>query len=108
MRPYSVDYWGSHPDDDNDDCWTGEDFATLEEARARFAAEVPTYYRSSTAYVVLDGPGVHEERRNPGFKPAREVDSEWRREMAMEAGMAFGCDAYNDAMGYGLGPEIEP
>ncbi len=25
---------------------------------------------------------------------------EWRREIAMEAGMMGGCDAYNDAMGY--------
>ena len=25
---------------------------------------------------------------------------EWRREMAMEAGMLGGCDAYNDTMGY--------
>ena len=25
---------------------------------------------------------------------------EWRKEIAMEAGMLGGCDAYNDAMGY--------
>jgi hypothetical protein len=30
----------------------------------------------------------------------REVDDEWRREQAMQAGMAFGCDGYNDEMGY--------
>ena len=27
-------------------------------------------------------------------------EDDWRREIAMEAGMAFGCDAYNDIMGY--------
>ena len=26
--------------------------------------------------------------------------AEWRQEIAMEAGMMGGCDAYNDAMGY--------
>ena len=29
-----------------------------------------------------------------------EVDREWQREQAMQAGMAFGCDAYNEVMGY--------
>lgn len=29
-----------------------------------------------------------------------ELDREWRREIAMEAGMLHGVDAYNDAMGY--------
>jgi len=27
-------------------------------------------------------------------------DAKWRREMAMEAGMLHGIDAYNDMMGY--------
>lgn len=27
-------------------------------------------------------------------------DDDWRREMAMEAGMGLGIDAYNDMMGY--------
>ena len=26
--------------------------------------------------------------------------SDWREEIAMQAGMAFGCKGYNDAMGY--------
>lgn len=29
-----------------------------------------------------------------------QVDQEWQREIAMEAGMLGGCEAYNDAMGY--------
>ena len=32
-KPYTVTLWGSNPDEtDNDDCWTGVDFATREEA----------------------------------------------------------------------------
>lgn len=27
-------------------------------------------------------------------------DEEWRREIAMEAGMGLGCDAYNEVMGW--------
>jgi hypothetical protein len=28
------------------------------------------------------------------------MDEEWRREIAMEAGMLGGCNAYNEVMGY--------
>lgn len=28
------------------------------------------------------------------------IDSDWQREMAMEAGMLHGADAYNEMMGY--------
>ena len=36
-KPFSVNLWESHPDNQNDDCSTGESFATLEEARACMA-----------------------------------------------------------------------
>lgn len=37
----------------------------------------------------------------PGFYwQSDNRDDDWRREQAMQAGMAFGCDGYNDAMGY--------
>jgi hypothetical protein len=93
---YSVDYWGSDPDEGNDDCWTGYDFATLDEARAKFAAEPDAYHCSDTAVIVLDGPDVHEKRKNPGFRPSKRDDSEWRSEAVMQAGMLGGCEAYND------------
>jgi hypothetical protein len=36
----------------------------------------------------------------------READNRaWQREMAMEAGMLHGVDAYNEMMGYDVGPE---
>ncbi len=106
--PFSVLYWGSHPDQDNDDCWTGEDYATEAEARTQFAAKPEfTHTRTHTiAFIELDGPGVHEIRPNPEFDAARNAredaahDRAWRQEIATEAGMLGGCDAYNEVMGY--------
>ncbi len=95
-HPYSVLEFGSHPDEGNDDCWTGRDFATLAEARANF---ISAPQDSATAFVMLDGPDVNEIRAIPGYRAARE-DNEGRLEHAMQAGMALGCDGYNDAMGY--------
>jgi len=99
---YSVNEWGSHPDDDNDDCWTGEDFATLEEAEAAFAADPRD---RGTAFVELDGPDVYRVREIPGVaaRNRREAEADrraWQREIAIEAGMLHGIDAYNDEMGY--------
>jgi len=108
-KNFSVNYWGSDPDADNDDCWTGDDYATLEEARRVFEAKVPdpTHTPSHTvAFVELDGPGVYEKRPNPDYDAERNAredaafDREWRAEIANEAGMLGGCDAYNEVMGY--------
>lgn len=119
-KPYSVNLWGSHPDADNDDCWTGDDFATLAEARAAFAdidgtllkhtpgdTVHPRVYWSGWAFAVIDGPDVHEVKPNPDQRAVRahrremaRDAAESRREQAMQAGMAFGCDGYNDEMGW--------
>jgi hypothetical protein len=108
-KPFSVTLWGSHPEEDNDDCWMGDDFATLAEAESAYRdpASISLGAASemaggSVAYIMLDGPGLDEPmvRKNPSHKPRRrDDDSEWRREFAQQAGMAFGCDGYNDAMG---------
>lgn len=90
---YSVNFWGSKPGD-NDDCFTGFDFEEKEAALKFYAGVHPIHY----AWIELDGPDIHEERKNPHYK--RRDDREWQREIAMEAGMLHGCDAYNDAMGY--------
>ena len=100
-HPFSVCEWCSHPDDGNDDCNTGMDYATVEEAREAFLAAFPR----SAAFIELDGPGVREVRRNPVARRRTAErdhahDRAWRHEIAMEAGMAFGCDGYNDAMGF--------
>lgn len=115
-KPYSVTLWGSNPDEtDNDDCWTGDDFATREEALAVYRAVVmfpedglaQHMGRGGWEYVMIDGPETHELTQNPD-RPScerhrRELDrsdGEWRRERAMEAGMLHGVEAYNDEMDY--------
>lgn len=119
---FSVNFWGSHPDEGNDDCYTGADYATLAEAlqafesghlcdatcgcklEARKCANLDSaYYRTSIAYVELDGPGINQVRKNPTFRPSRRrdnFDAEWKHEMAMEAGMLHGCEGFNEVMGY--------
>jgi hypothetical protein len=115
-KPYSVTLWGSNPDTtDNDDCWTGDEFATREEAIACYRALVmfPTEGQLAKAcgydweHVMLDGPDVHEVSANPDQATQRRhrrertgSDADWQREQATQAGMAFGCDGYNDAMGW--------
>lgn len=119
-KPYRIDIWGSHPDAGNDDCWTGDEFATLAEARAALAdidgtvlASEPganldlRVYFAGWAFAELDGPDVHEIKANPDHRAvrARRRDAErsageWKHEQAMQAGMAFGCEGYNDEMGW--------
>lgn len=105
--PFSVNYWSTHPTAGNDDCNTGSDFATEAEARAEF--ENPDWEQGN--YAELCGPdGRLDVKRRPGHDPEkyqRELeaelaaeDAEWRREAAMQTGMAFGVDGYNDEMGY--------
>lgn len=104
--PYSVNYWGSHPDADNDDCYTGEDYSTKEAALAAFNGEVqdppnmPGYYIRCVAFIEIDGPDINEVRPNPSFKAERVDRTYEQQESAMQAGMAFGVHGYNDAMGY--------
>lgn len=117
-KPYSVTLWGSNPDEtDNDDCWTGDDYATREEAIAAYREVVMFPDHSSLAKacgprgawecVMVDGPETHEVTQNPD-RPScerhrRELDrsdGEGLRERAMEAGMLHGVEAYNDEMGY--------
>ena len=110
---WTVCLWASHPDDGNDDCVIGTDPLSQEAAEACFAAlaigrPVGTLAvqldRNAGRWLiaVLEGPGVWRDAANPSPRSARreEDDAEWRRERAMQAGMAFGCDGYNDEMGY--------
>ena len=119
MNVFSILFWGSDPalskpepgfedEDYDEDCWKGRDYATEAAARAAFVEAVTVGGSFEVAYVELVGPGgISEVGRNPKFDAARverergrDEDAVWRREIAMEAGMAFGVDGYNDAMGY--------
>jgi hypothetical protein len=102
-KPFAVNFWGSHPSLNNDDCHTGSDFETLAQAEEAFAKGSADH---CTSHVELTGPGVYRVRENAAHDPkrrAREMardDAEWQRERAMQAGMGLGCDGYNDEMGY--------
>lgn len=112
---YSVTLWGSNPDEtDNDDCWTGGDYATRDEAVAAYRSVMMfpdqpfgLAAHADFEFVMLDGPDVHDVTANPDQPSQKhrrrdlaQSDREWRHERAMQAGMAFGCDGWNNEMGY--------
>ena len=83
---YSVLYWGSHPDLENDDCWTGLDFDTLAEAELAFNQDPPAFCFRCTQYVEIDGPDINKTRLNPHYKPSKD-DKDWEREIRHQAAM---------------------
>lgn len=103
MALYTVLYFGSHPDLDNDDCWQGFDFDSKDKAIEAYHVNPSD---PSVRYIEIDGLEDSEleslkitrVRKNPLGK-ARMNDDEWKREAAMQAGMAFGCEGYNDYYG---------
>lgn len=112
--PFSVDLWGSDPEEGNDDHWMGTEFASLAEAQAAYQdpAAISAAFKHELAdsqYIVLSenvvrADGVREmailaKRVNPSFK-RRRANRDWDQEIATQAGMAGGVEAYNDALGY--------
>jgi hypothetical protein len=105
---YSVHLWLTHPDAGHDDCMTGAHFATEAEARAAIADLTEHFDRMTLrdcAFIELDGPNCHEVVERPGVaaRARREaaLDAQIEQsEAAMQAGMAFGVEGYNDAMGW--------
>ncbi len=119
VLPYSVNLWGSHPSAGNDDCWTGDEFATLDEALACYralsgsignfalAAQLDKVTGNDWEFVEIDGPDLNEVTANPDQprqrhhrREVKRSNADWQREIAHQAGMAFGVDGYNDAMGW--------
>ena len=139
---WSVNWWGSHPDEGNDDRWSGQDFNTEAEARACFDAYTgcPVALKAererqvldhgektwehwindlarTTPYAELSASGCKDTWSSENTLEVGEVwcylpkadthtDDDYERmyqsEAAMQAGMAFGVDGYNDAMGFSL------
>jgi len=101
----SVSHWCSHPDLDNDDCSTGEDFATEAEALAYYNTDPEDtgieYIEIDISDAACNRLGITRCRKSGNYVPSKDTDDgEWKRENAMQAGMAFGVHGYNDAMGY--------
>lgn len=120
-KPYTVNLHYEDPEDPNSDaCAIGCDFASIEEARACVSdflsgksAHFNSICYSDIPYIEIDGPGVSEVVRRPKLiakrKREREADNRaWQHEMAMEAGMGMGVQAYNDVMGYDSEPYDYP
>ncbi len=105
--PFEAVYWGSHPDADNDDCWTSYKFPTAE-AATQFAESADcrdtmwievtrdTGEVTPEGWIVLERLSLH---RNPNYREEKD-SNDWLEEQAMQAGMAFGVDGYNDVKGY--------
>jgi hypothetical protein len=110
---YSVNVFMSNPSENNDDCITGAVFATLEEARACYLSapqdgicEVITWLQPEDVCWLQLAEGEPENGDQRQIK-ARFIqaatpddDSDWREEIAREAGMLGGCAAYNEVLGY--------
>jgi len=98
-HPYTVLGFGSHPDSGNDDCWMSQDFTTYDLARQFYLKEPDD---NEIEFLMLDGPEVNEIRevQRKKSKKVCSGNDEWVREGAMQAGMAFGVEGYNDYMGY--------
>lgn len=102
-KPYAVNFWGSKPGT-NDDCWTGLDFATREDAVAAFESRpmdiAPYADAVSTAWIEIDGPDIHDARPNPDYDSRADGhDDDWHQEQRMQAAMAFGVQGWNDYQG---------
>lgn len=96
---YSVSFWVSHPDNDNDDCNIGYDFDNKEAALNTYLNSIQNNYTNCCAFIEIDGPDLNMVRKNQYYKPTKNNNT-WRREIAREAGMLGGVEAYNEVMGY--------
>jgi len=107
MANYSVNLWCSNPDLGNDDCVSGDDFNSYEEAQKVFynpESHFEGWILEGVRFVQFLGESEehgneYEVREVEGFVNYDDND-DWEREMALEAGMLLGVDAYNDHMGY--------
>lgn len=95
---FTAEIWQSHKDLGNDDCYTGGEFGSLEEARKELV-KMQSRYR--WAYACIEGPeGRVQEETNPNYKPEPDDNSLDRSEFAAMQAMSFGVDAYNEARGF--------
>ena len=108
--PYNVDLWCSHPCEDDDSCMSGAnyvdrdkalaDFNMVKEAMERGDARCFGALLRNIEWLIADGHDLDLEFRNPNYNPEPDYDDGWAEEIAHQAGMGMGIDAYNDHMGY--------
>jgi hypothetical protein len=116
VTKYIWEIKGSNPLEDlsnaEDDLWTGSSetdiFSTPEEALENLKSYVGIKgYRPDYGFIYDATTGLIIYVISPDqaqIEKAKKEDEEYKRmeraEAAMQAGMAFGCDGYNDYMGY--------
>jgi len=107
---YAVNLWFTHPDLGNDDCLTGDHFAT-EWAALAAAGRVEVHFATvpdqrHCAFIEILGPdGMRAVIQRPDVAALARRDlalaaadrAADRSEAVMQAGMMGGVDAYNDA-----------
>ena len=115
-KTFFIYFWRCEPyTDDDEDPITGDEFDTYEAALAAFnnpasVGPYPAELMAGTGELWVElvrADGMERQERcirtaNPRAAEAhrRDAAEAQRREIAMEAGMLGGCDAYNEAMGY--------
>jgi hypothetical protein len=107
---YTLYFYGDHESrvSKNDDCITGDEFATEAEARQRFDEIKDRRWVGPWCHAVIRDPKgalVFEETRKR--EKSLDDDAEERSELFM-AGMGGGVDAYNEAIGSPLDDEDSP
>jgi len=108
--PYKVELWCSHPCKGEDDCMSRDryvdrdkalaDFNMVKEAMERGDARCCGTLLRNIEWLIADGHDLGLEFRNPNYNPEPYYDDGWAEEIAHQAGMGMGVDAYNDYMGY--------
>lgn len=108
MGSYTINFWGSHPDRENDDLYCSEKFDSLDTAQQKFDQ---TIMNNSVEYVELiktqcilidDEKALWVERldirENQDFVNSNEIcyDEEHNNEYAIEDTMLYGYDGWND------------
>lgn len=100
---YMVEIWGCVPGTD-DLCITGKETDNLKEAHEWYSQPF-SHFKGLEGEPVLwaeiSEDGVPQGKRClRNIKVPKGCDDDWKREQAMQNGMAFGCQGYNDTMGY--------
>lgn len=96
---YTVLFHCEDPEVNYDLCSYTKEFTRLDIALETFNAKLSEKDSLSNgiSHVEIDGPDINKVRKNPDYVSQPETECS---EGAMQAGMAFGCQGYNDYMGW--------
>lgn len=97
VGPFTWEVWGSHKDEGNDDCWTGDTVDSLDQALAELRLRQA---KSDVAYSCIETPaGRIFQQINLSFLRHDDDFELDRSEAADQHGMAFGTRGSNEVLG---------